>query len=343
MNQSRCYALFFFLALTKIAVSSPLPAQESLRSRFLAEGPKGWKTLDRTVRQMEGKWVGHYKLGVHPMVIQEAKFKINGNLLVYEETRKIQDEKINRVIALGANSKYQFGLQQHRPPSSWAMVYTGAPTDPMDFDHPYSRATGTGFVRFLHAPFTVNCMPIAEMIGESGFKLENIEEVPRDGKKLAKIEFRYTPPKITQELVKGKPIRRNFHMTKMRGGWMLLDPEQNWSLQECSLDLEGGEKNTRIVKYAVSDGGLHLPSSVFEKDNSKSVWEVTFSNLRIRDIREEEFTLTVYGFPEPVGVVWPKPTRWYVWLALAAFASLSAAVLFQVVKRRFQGAAPVKS
>ncbi|MBI2807077.1 MAG: hypothetical protein HYX68_19020 [Planctomycetes bacterium] len=174
------------------------------------------------------------------------------------------------------------------------------------------------------------------MITEAGFKLEKVGELTRDGRKLAKIEFTYTPPKINVEVVNGRPVRRDMHMTKMRGGWMVLDPERNWSLQESSLDLVGGEKNTCIVEYAKSDSGVFLPSRVFEKDNAVSVWEVTFSDLTIRDIPEKEFTLTAYGLPEPMGVVWPSPTRWYLWITLAAVGAVVLGFVLRKLQRRYQ-------
>jgi len=33
---------------------------------------------------------------------------------------------------------------------------------------------------------------------------------------------------------------------------------------------------------------------------------------------DEDFRLTAFGFPEPVGVKWPKPTPPYVWVLVAA-------------------------
>jgi hypothetical protein len=343
MNRSKSCALCFCLLLAKVAAPTPSPAQEPVRARFLNEGPKGWKALRTTALQLEGTFVGKYKLGVHPLVIEESKFKVNGAFLVYEETRTNLEGKVARVIALGVNSKYRFALHQPRPQSSWALADHGSASDPMHVDHPYSRASSLGFVRFLNSPFSVNCLPIPEMISEAGFKLGKVDEVTRDGKKLAKIEFTYAPPKVIPELVKGKPVRRHIHMTKMRGGWMLLDPERNWSLQECSLDLEGGEKNTCVVEYANSDGGPLLPWRVIEKDNAVSAWEVTFSNLRIRDIPEEEFTLTAFGLPEPHGVVWPQPTRWWLWIFLSAVAAAVAAFLVLRMRRRYFASKSVKA
>ena len=40
------------------------------------------------MEQMEGSSLERYKLGIHPLIIDETKFKLNRNFLVTEETRK---------------------------------------------------------------------------------------------------------------------------------------------------------------------------------------------------------------------------------------------------------------
>ena len=48
-----------------------------------------------------------------------------------------------------------------------------------------------------------------------------------------------------------------------------------------------------------------------------------------------DFTLTAFGLPEPVGVVWPKRTNHgWVWVALAGVGCIAVAVGFAVLKRR---------
>jgi hypothetical protein len=50
---------------------------------------------------------------------------------------------------------------------------------------------------------------------------------------------------------------------------------------------------------------------------------------------DAEFTLSAFGLPEPVGVVWEKKTPVYVWLLLAAgVLGLLAVVLAWLAKRR---------
>ncbi|MCS7168946.1 MAG: hypothetical protein NZ914_15125, partial [Gemmatales bacterium] len=41
---------------------------------------------------------------------------------------------------------------------------------------------------------------------------------------------------------------------------------------------------------------------------------------RQREPRDEEFTLSYYGLPEPAGVTWPKPRPWWLYLSLTGLA-----------------------
>ncbi|MBA2227964.1 hypothetical protein H0921_17535 [thermophilic bacterium 2918] len=52
---------------------------------------------------------------------------------------------------------------------------------------------------------------------------------------------------------------------------------------------------------------------------------------------EREFTLSAFGLPEPVGVEWERPVRWYLWLMLAGMVCLVAGGVFYWLSRRRAG------
>jgi hypothetical protein len=329
------------LSIGMVVASQSLSAQEALRDRFLTEGPKGWLTLSSTLQQLQGTCISRYSVGNNEAITSETKFKINRELLVYEESRKVPGGEDSARV-LGVNSKYRFGLQKESAGTSWLLADSGAPSDRLHIQHPYARAASGGFIRFLDAPFTICFMPISEMIKEDGFKLGEISEVTREGKVLVKVAFTYVPPKISPELVKGKPIRIDKHMTKLRGGWMLLNPDANWAIEETGMDLEGGKKGSSVVDYVKSERGFFLPSRVVDKSVYPSTWDVTFAGLSSREIPESEFTLSAYGLPEPFGVVWPEPTRWWLWLSLAGAAVIALGISWRVFYHRIRKVEPVK-
>lgn len=40
---------------------------------------------------------------------------------------------------------------------------------------------------------------------------------------------------------------------------------------------------------------------------------------------DTEFTLSAFGLPEPKGIVWDRPSRWYLWFIAAAVLALAVA------------------
>ena len=59
------------------------------------------------------------------------------------------------------------------------------------------------------------------------------------------------------------------------------------------------------------------------------------------NLPESEFTLSAFGLPEPVGVVWEKRTPNYVWFLIAAGAFAAAAIAFRLLTRRRSKASSV--
>ena len=52
------------------------------------------------------------------------------------------------------------------------------------------------------------------------------------------------------------------------------------------------------------------------------------------ELPDQEFTLTAYGLPEPVGITWSKPTPRYLWFLVAAGVFIAIAVGFRFLARR---------
>lgn len=71
--------------------------------------------------------------------------------------------------------------------------------------------------------------------------------------------------------------------------------------------------------------------------------DVTFAIDPAADPPEQEFTLSAYNLPEPVGVEWAKPTPRYVWFLLAAavFAVLAIGFRYLARRRAAKASAPV--
>ncbi|HEY1487878.1 MAG TPA: hypothetical protein VGF84_17360 [Micromonosporaceae bacterium] len=90
-------------------------------------------------------------------------------------------------------------------------------------------------------------------------------------------------------------------------------------------------------------GGMPVPVRITRREhyppgatgeNVEMDDEVALTIDPTADPPEREFTLTTFGLPEPVGVVWETPTPRYVWWLIAAAGFLVLAVGFRYLARR---------
>jgi hypothetical protein len=70
------------------------------------------------------------------------------------------------------------------------------------------------------------------------------------------------------------------------------------------------------------------PAKSYERDDTYEF------DLREADVPEDDFTLSAFGFKEPVGVKPPERPRTWLWLLATAAGLAVLAVLFAVLKRR---------
>ncbi len=124
---------------------------------------------------------------------------------------------------------------------------------------------------------------------------------------------------------------------------LLLNDDQYHTLQSAKADIlinksagtleysltqqavEGIPVPVRRVKrevYPAASGGMDITS------------EATFRIDPTVELPDENFTLTAYGLPEPVGVAWRKPTRNYVWFLATAAVFVALAIGFRLLARR---------
>ena len=132
-------------------------------------------------------------------------------------------------------------------------------------------------------------------------------------------------------------------------GTAVLDTAACWVVKRAELKLSylGNQsaEQTMDNEYRIGSDAVPIPvratrRSVFFADPQRSkrlfedTEESTFEYARQETVPEVEFSLTALELPEPVGVTFPQPTRWYLWLSLAGIASLGTAVaLFKFATR----------
>jgi hypothetical protein len=139
-------------------------------------------------------------------------------------------------------------------------------------------------------------------------------------------------------------------MTRNRMGWtfrsltLRLNRDKYYTLHSATAEVQvnKAEGMLSITNEYQDHEGLPVPTRTQRRQVFRSAgWtlesneEVTYQIDRRTDPPEQEFTLSAFGLPEPVGVEWERKTPVYVWLLLAAgVLGLLAVVLAWLAKRR---------
>lgn len=126
-----------------------------------------------------------------------------------------------------------------------------------------------------------------------------------------------------------------------------VDPSHDWRVVEHRVEtpnLVGTDRWT----YGVEVGGVEFPIGLeglttYKVANAPPNLKTTARvlSLKMTDKTPADFRLAAFGFPEPVDAPPPpKPTRWYLWILVAAGGCAALAVGFAYVHRRRQASRP---
>jgi hypothetical protein len=224
------------------------------------------------------------------------------------------------------NPRYGFELRRATPSGAWVIsnvtpdLSAGVPFSPPGED---VEIWSTCPINFALVYTTLRVIPTA-----SGFSLKRITPEVRDGREWAKVEFEYRS--------QGNPKVPSIT------GWVLYDPDHYWVIRAFDLQLswagvEGGS-GTMAAAYDYQDAGdgfpilkrivrrFNLPEKAYGTDDTYEF------DLREADVPESDFTLSAFGFPEPISA--QRPTRWYLWATLAGGICLGLAALLRWRARR---------
>ncbi len=242
------------------------------------------------------------------------------------------------------NDRYAFRLEKPTITSQWrvAQVYTDLRNEEtvsfLKNNLDYFEKTEQGGVRYS-GPFELFRWSLISLTDQPGFRITKTADVFNNGRKLVRIDF---------VCDKNENAARNsrFHY---ESGWLVLDPQHYWAIceYEAHFDWPGGYVRSfghGVHEIAQTRNGVpFLKSSVIQLKNTQNGQREDFDvrtecTAEEREPSRDEFTLTAFGFPEPMGM--PPVSRGgsllWLWISLAAVGSAGLAVLYQKLKRRFQ-------
>ncbi len=294
--------------------------------RLRVEAPKAWQSLEEFAANLEGVYVAtteNKKAAsgeVWPAQKRRVKFRINGKMAVIHET----SDPAGGELVRGLNSRYAFMLSRRSPAAAFTIDRFSQPTDKT-----YREFTDDSLARDVKAAWYVIARPLTVLLKEPGFVIRKVLPLEREGKTLLRVEYSYKPrPDENPRLA-------------IPSGWVLLDPDNHWCIEESEREVWYG-KIAGTYSYGERVNGFPVLRrySLTLSDRQGSVTEITceFERIAHRIIPEHEFTLAAFGLPGLEGEYSNTGRTWFLLLVLALVTGLMAIALRRFVKYRSQRA-----
>ncbi len=235
----------------------------------------------------------------------------------------------------GTNPKYAFALRRNTSTSPWTVSQlidrSNNKLPPAFEDHFDTFQRGNNQLVKVSRKY-----PLVEVIRKPQFRVVRCRRVQQDGDDLVEVVFDY-PHKVEKG---GNDIQR---------GTLLLDPQRFWCLRSFEIqkasEVEGyrGTEQFQVLELGETDQSLPVPKRAVTKntvvfDNgigNTQEWRFEYDlSVPRRLPDDDEFTLTAFGLPEPPGLEWKGPTRWYLWVGLAGIVCLVLGAAIHRFRRR---------
>lgn len=315
---------FLGLLLTYLAFSLAIPycvrAQQPAvaQKKFETEAPRGWEGFRNFYRTLQGSYSGETRdlTGETPTRRGGGHFKqCDGNTL---------EEREDRGVVWAKNSQYTFQLIRKSETTPWVIrEISKRSADDLEKSKSQLYPAPVGLLLNSHPP-----MDFDGLVTNPHFHFQPLEVTleRENGNELVRVKFSCSAADI-----------------QLRGGWVLLDPNQDWVIRKGELDLVNGEttsKTTQQTEFRAGSNGHPVPTKDFwsgiYKQGERVVGHVEVEDVydlhEQKNVPESEFTLSAYGFPEPSWIE-QKKTRWYLWFALAGGVCLAAGAAWRWRKR----------
>lgn len=314
--------VFFSVNTSSIASSQE---GEELQQQFLKEAPEQWKIFlahsfqlrghTRVTSTMDGKPRSHIET--------EIKDRPGARLAIIDE--EYFKEHIQRRAVYVRNPNYIYSLSKRKAESSWALTQVNAWDLASKLPEDYAVWIGSGVQAAL---LDLEHQQLPDIVALPSFHVRRAAKVSRDGLELVQIEFENAAanPKDVLSII--------------QGGTLLLDPQRSWCLRgyEIQTKYSNAEGVARLETVELRDSSmLHFPLPVkltysgTGRATEPGFRGQTYVSKRVAEYdldetnppAEEEFRLSAFGLPEPYGMEPPR-SRWYIWVAVAGFACLTA-------------------
>jgi hypothetical protein len=305
------------LSLPSLRADDP----ETWKKRFLDEAPPAWEEYRAFAQRLQGTRVT--TVTKEGKVRSGEQFQIKHNawckLVLRQE---LGPERLGGEV-FAFNPVYGFELKRKTGDAPWVLA-------DLQMGEYHSRIMDEYWPRSTVCTLAAQ-FQLSEILQLPNFRVVAAGAVQRDGRELCRIDFES----------KGKT---ELGTTDARGT-LWLDPERCWTVCKCTLHqhhpgLAESTMNTEVIatpaKYPIPIRYTHNTEALYSQTGKRNSALVTEFDLKeVSPLPgDEEFTLSAFGLPEPVGVKPPQRPRAWLWLLAAAAGLAALAVLFAGLKRR---------
>lgn len=326
-----------FALIGVVGFAEYVQGQVDLRQQMLAEAPAAWerylefarglRTLRRTEKEIvDNGIVTRKESGTGEYVCLE-------NCFLMIRTTKGSDQWWMRDTAEGINPRYSFTLSKATETKTWAL----------DSAVLSDKDSETQVKKKLDQEFRNNCTELKlhsvllpNLLKDPDFRIKSVRPQGASEANLIRFDFEY--PKAPEKYPPGSGS------VMIEGGWVLLDARHDWIPIEYLVHKNHPSGYTIHSRTEIKEDGdgrplIHRITTRWQGKSGKDDYEIRTTS----DIRQEKasklpithFTLTAFGLPEPVGVTWPQPIRWWLWITLACIGCVGLIIGFRKLKHHY--------
>ncbi len=319
------YQFFAFSFLVAGLPTGHMPDESSpsLKGRLQQEAPQAWQKYLALAKKLQGSSTGitHHQ---SPKGCKDKKqyfeFKQReGCVMSLTQTTESQNLAVQ-------NPKYMFELHRAQKDNDWAVARVGASL--FKATNSTSPAYFVNWVNRLPVTFGIMFGPLQFTLDDPGFSVLSVSSIEENGRELVQVVFDYFP-------------KEDVEIRTLRAGTVWLDPQRLWTFSRFDARMDmGGRIVTAVCQFQYKEGSGKFPilerTTQRMKDPAQDYDAVMIDefDLKEADPAESEFRLSAFGFPEPKGVVWEEPSRWYLWFIGLALCAAATGWYFQRRARR---------
>ncbi len=317
--------LYFVLIRLCFSYSSNISSQDKNYEHFIENLYSNHKKLK-----------GYYDNVVFRGKLYYGERNLSREYVALEGMFKIQDEAPNSIenkkqglagkIYL-ISQKYYCEIEKRQLNSDYVLI--------SNYDKVPSKISQSLFIVSPYASFMFLGRSLPDWLNDPGFRI--ISTSYDAEKSTAELSFSYSP-NFENRLQNDYPYMHGRFTFDTNNKWSIIKVDVAF-FKEMENRIKKEYKQIFIINHEIKYEDVMMPKIIEQRmiGIERPVLQYQVEELVKVQLHKEDFTLTAFGLPEPVGVEWERPVRWYLWLMLAGVVCLVAGGVFYWLSRRRAG------